>query len=283
MTPLAAFGGFKARLDAVWLSGFWNLWWMWATLECALPLDLPLQEPLCAFVCLKLSTHALTCTQQYAMCMHAPLNKHACTLHCARMHTPMCAGANLWGLRRLGAADLPNQGLDGLISYASNIGRQTRYSAAHGFLYAISDAWEPYRMVVSDSALSATAVHAGGITLRNAPGFDPLTTLPTTSRATVTLLPSCMLPMAVLVKTARPDGQTLFNIGIEAPSAATGPIDASLWFKAAYSTSSSSAASGGAAAEAGAGKGLGVLGRRRQQRAVDDEADFLRLGWARLD
>lgn len=34
--------------------------------------------------------------------------------------------ANLWGLRRMGVADLPAQGLDTLASYAPNIGRQVR-------------------------------------------------------------------------------------------------------------------------------------------------------------
>lgn len=52
---------------------------------------------------------------------------------------------------------------------------QVRYSAAHGFMLALSDVAEQYNLTVADSALSSSAVHVGGITLRNAPRFDPVT------------------------------------------------------------------------------------------------------------
>lgn len=147
---------------------------------------------------------------------------------------------------------------------------QVRYSAAHGFLYTLSDFPEQYRLVVSDSALSSTSVHAGGVTLRNAPKFDALTTPVTTSTAIATLLPGCHVPMAVLVKTARPDGRTLFNVGIQEPASAAGPVDSSIWMKPTGVTFWGPSGAGTTTlgpTEAGAGKALGVLGRRRMREA----------------
>jgi hypothetical protein len=147
-----------------------------------------------------------------------------------------------------------------------------RYTEAHGFLLALSNFQEQYTLVVADSALSSTAVHAGGVTLRAAPHFDPLTTNPSTTAVQLTLPPGAFVPLGLIVKTARPDGRTLFNVGIAAPAVAAGPIDSSVWFRAAAIPAGGTVSTSGntltsaimtGTDEAGTGTGLGVTGKRR--------------------
>ncbi len=119
----------------------------------------------------------------------------------------------------------------------------------------------------ADSALSATSLLASGITLINARPFNSTGSVTATFTVSLSLPANGYVPMALLIKTARPDGDALFNVGITAPAEATGPVDDSVWFRAATLSIGTGADTAVLYANdpAGAGVQLGVVRRQLRQ------------------
>lgn len=104
---------------------------------------------------------------------------------------------------------------------------------------------------------------AAGITLINARPFSATNSVAASFSATLTLPPGAYVPMAMIVKTARPDGTAQFNVGFGAPVEELGPVDYSVWFRAAALVGTNTSTTFGLDAS-GAGTGLGIarLSRR---------------------